>query len=85
MLYVSIFIFLLMLVLNILFKFASIFRLGVPLAYAMLVSILFPKFVEQHETLTMVIFIVLLALVALSWVHTIRKKIHARQQHQRIG
>ena len=80
MLYVSIFIFLLMLLLNTLFKIASIFRLGVPLAYGLFVPILFPKFTQQHEMLATVIFFVLIGMVALSWVYTIRKRIRRKKQ-----
>jgi hypothetical protein len=40
-----------MLLLNTKFKIASIFRLGIPLFYALFVSILFPDFVREHEIL----------------------------------
>ena len=81
-LYASIFIFLLMLLLNFMFKIASVFRLGIPLLYALFVSILFPDFVREHEMLANGILIALLALVLLSWVVTIRKKIRRRREQK---
>ncbi len=82
MMYASIFIFLLMLVLNLLFKFASIFRLGVPLAYGLFVLILFPKLTQQHETLSTAILFMLLGLVALSWVYTVRKRVRNKRRQR---
>lgn len=83
MMYVSIAIFLLMLLLNILFKVASFFRLGVPLLYALAVPILFPDWVQENETLANLTFIELIALVILSWVVTTRKKIlQKRRQNE---
>jgi pilus assembly protein TadC len=73
-----------MALLNIMFKIASIFRLGIPLAYALFVSLIFPNFVQNHETLTTIIFFALLGMVALSWVVTIRKKILRRRQQKQI-
>lgn len=83
MLYTSIFLFLLMLAINFIFKIASVFRLGVPLLYVLLVGALFPNFVQKHEMLTTLIFLALLGLVALSWVAAIRRKIrHRREQKE---
>jgi pilus assembly protein TadC len=83
MMYVSIAIFLLMLLLNFMFKIASFFRLGIPLLYALLVPVLFPDWVQDQETLAPLIFVGLIALVILSWVITIRKKIlRKRQQNE---
>ncbi len=48
MMYISIFIFLLMLLLNSMFKIASFLWLGIPLLYALFVSILFPDFVQEQ-------------------------------------
>jgi len=78
MIYASIFIFLLMLLLNIIFKIASIFRLGIPMFYALFIAILLPEFVHEHDTLVTVIFLVLLGCVALSWVVTISRKLRHR-------
>lgn len=75
MMYASIVIFLIMVLVNLLFKIASFFRLGVPLLYALTVPILFPDWVQEQETLATLIFFGLIALVILSWVITIRKRI----------
>lgn len=85
MMYVSIFIFLLMLLLNAMFKIASFFRLGIPLLYALFVSILFPDFVREHELLANGILFAMLALVVLSWVVTLRKKLRRRKENQGAG
>jgi hypothetical protein len=82
MMYASIFIFLLMLLLNTMFKIASVFRLGIPLLYALFVAILFPDFVHEHEMLTTAIFLAMLGLVVLSWIVTIRKKIQRRREQK---
>ena len=82
MMYASIFIFLLMLLLNTIFKIASFLRLGIPLLYALFVSILFPDFVQEQEMLATAIFFALIGLVVLSWVTTIRKKIRCRQERK---
>ena len=83
MMYVSIAIFLLMLLLNVMFKIASFFRLGIPLLYALAVPILFPDWVQDQELLANLIFIGLIALVILSWVATIRKRIlRKRRQNE---
>lgn len=84
MMYASIFIFLLMLLLNVLFKIASFFRLGIPLLYALFVAVLFPEFVREHDTLTTVIFLALLGCVALSWVVTIRRKLRRRREQNQL-
>jgi len=80
MMYVSIAVFLLMVLLNLLFKIASFFRLGIPLLYALAVPILFPDWVQEQETLATLIFIGLIVLVVLSWVITIRKRILRKRQ-----
>jgi len=75
MMYASIVIFLIMVLVNLLFKIASFFRLGVPLLYALAVPLLFPDWVQEQETMATLIFFGLIALVILSWVITIRKRI----------
>jgi pilus assembly protein TadC len=75
MMYASIVIFLIMVLVNLLFKIASFFRLGVPLLYALAVPLLFPDWVQGQETMATLIFFGLIALVILSWVITIRKRI----------
>ena len=74
MMYASIFLFLLMLLLYFLFGIVSVLRLGIPLLFALLAGLLFPEFDQEHETLTTIIFFVLLGLAALSWVMTIRRR-----------
>lgn len=83
MLYASIAIFLIMTLLNLLLKIASFFRLGIPLLYALFVPILFPDWVQENETLATLIFVGLIALIILSWVITIRKRVlRKRQQNE---
>ena len=80
MMYASIVVFLIMVLVNLLFKIASFFRLGVPLLYALAVPILFPDWVQEQEMLATLIFFGLIALVVLSWVITIRKRILRKRQ-----
>lgn len=82
MMYASIVIFLLMLLLNFMFKIASFFRLGIPLLYALFVPILFPNWVQKNDTLATLIFIGLIAVVILSWIITIRKRILRKRQRE---
>lgn len=83
MMYASILIFMLMLLLNSLFKIASFFRLGIPLLYAIIVPIFFADWLHENETLAMTIWYVMIGLVVLSWIISIRKKIqHRREQKQ---
>lgn len=78
MLYASIFIFLLMFLLNSLFKIASFFRLGIPLLYAFIVPVFFSAWLHKNEALAMGIWYVL-GLVMLSWIISIRRKITRRR------
>ena len=81
--YVPIFILLLMIVINVIFRFASLFRLAVPVLYAIIVPVFFPDWLHANETIVNVIWFVLVGLVILSWFVTIRKRImHKRQTHQ---
>ena len=80
MMYASIVVFLIMFLLNLLFRIASFFRLGVPLLYAIIVPILFSDWVQENETLANLIFIGLIAFVILSWVVTIRKRMLHKEQ-----
>ena len=80
MMYASIAVFLIMVMVNLLFKIASFFRLGVPLLYALAVPILFPDWVQEQEMLATFIFFGLITLVILSWVITIRKRILLKKQ-----
>lgn len=83
MLYASIFIFLLMFLLNSMFRIASVFRLGIPLLYALIVPIFFADWLHENETLAMTIWYIMIGLVLLSWIISIRKKIlRKREQKQ---
>jgi len=82
MLYIPMFVLLLMVLLNLLFKFASILRLSVPLLYAFIVPVFLPRWIEENETLVTVIWFILIGLVITSWIITIRKKI--RHRHTQI-
>lgn len=83
MLYISICIFLLMFVLNSLFRIASVLRLGIPLLYAFIVPIFFSGWLHKNEALAMGIWYIMLGLVIVSWVVSIRKKLlYRRQQKQ---
>lgn len=77
--YISLLILLLMIVVNLIFRFASLFRLTIPLLYAIVVPILFPDWLHQNETLVTVIWFALICLVLLSWVVTIRKRIRLKR------
>lgn len=80
MLYASIFIFLLMLLLNSMFKIASFLRLGIPLLYAFIVPIFFADWLHKNEALAMGIWYVLIGLVVFSWIISIRNKIRRRRE-----
>lgn len=56
-----------MLALSAVFRLAAVFRLTVPLAYALLVPTLFHGWFEAHRALGEGIFYALLAMVVLSW------------------
>ena len=79
MLYTPLFVLLLMVLLNVIFRIASLLRLAVPILYAVIVPVFFPDWLHENETLVTMIFFVLVGLVALSWVVTIRKKIRSRR------
>ncbi len=85
MMYASIAVFLLMVLLNLLFKIASFFRLGIPLLYALAVPIIFPDWVQEQETLATLIFLGLIALVILSWIVTIRKRILRKRRENEVS
>lgn len=64
-----------MVLLSILFRLASVFRLTIPLAYALLVPTLFHGWFETHQALGEGIFYALLGLTVLSWVVSLVRKI----------
>ena len=76
--YISLLILLLMIFVNLIFRFASLFRLTLPVLYAIVVPVFFSDWLHQNETLVTVIWFALIGLVILSWIVTIRKKIRLR-------
>lgn len=63
--------------LALLIRLVSLFRLTIPLGYAVVVSLCFGEWYHTHEALGDSIFFALLGLVALSWVISIARKIRA--------
>ena len=64
-----------MLALSILFRLAAVFRLTIPLLYALLTPLLLPDWYQAHTALADGIFFALLGLAVLSWVVSLVKKI----------
>lgn len=85
MMYASVAVFLILVLINLLFKIASFFRLGIPLLYALAVPILFPEWVQEQETLAILIFFGLIALVVFSWVITIRRRILRKKRETEMS
>lgn len=77
MLYAYIFLGAGILILSILFRLAAVFRLTIPLLYALVVPTLLSDWYYAHYTLANVIWYVLLAVTALSWVYSLVRKISA--------
>ena len=77
--YISLLILLLMIVVNLIFRYASLFRLTIPVLYAIVVPVFFPDWLHKNETLVTVIWFALIGLVILSWVVTIRKRIRLKR------
>lgn len=77
--YISLLILLLMIVVNLIFRFASLFRLTIPVLYAIVVPVFFPDWLHKNETLVTVIWFALMGLVILSWIVTIRKRIRLKR------
>lgn len=67
MLYAYIFLGAGILILSILFRLAAVFRLTIPLLYALVVPTLLSDWYYAHYTLANVIWYVLLAVTVLSW------------------
>lgn len=65
-------------VLQVLFRFAAISRLTIPLLYFLFMAFVCPKWAGEHEALTIGILIAMLVLVAISWVVTIVRKLRER-------
>ena len=56
-------------------RLVSLFRLTIPLSYAVVVSLCFGEWYHTHEALGDGVFFVLLGMVAISWVISIVRKI----------
>lgn len=82
MMYAPIFIFLIMILLNSLFKIASIIRFGIPSLYVFVVPIFFPDWLHEHDTLATGILFAMLGFVVLSWIVTIRRKLRHRWEQK---
>ena len=70
--------FILSVILQVLFKFAAIGRLTIPLLYFLTMAFICPKWAGEHEALTIGILIAMLVIVAISWVVTIVRKLRER-------
>ena len=71
------------LLLSILFRLAAVFRLTIPLLYALVVPTLLSEWYYAHYTLANVIWYILLAVTALSWVYSLVRKISAIIERRR--
>ena len=83
MFYIPLFVLLLMVLFNVIFRIASLFRLTIPVVYTIIVPILFPDWLHENKTLVTVIWFTLIGLVILSWIVTIRKKM--RNKHDQTS
>ena len=63
------------LILSIVFRLAAVFRLTIPLLYALLAPLLFRDWYLAHTVLSEAIFFALLALVVLSWAVSLARKV----------
>lgn len=57
------------------FRLAAMMRLGIPLLYTLVLAFIFPSWAHEHQELSMWILYGLLALVAISWIVSLLKKI----------
>ena len=71
------------LLLSIVFRLAAVFRLTIPLLYALVVPTLLSDWYYAHYTLANVIWYVLLAVTVLSWVYSLVRKISAIMERRR--
>ena len=63
------------LILSILFRLAAVFRLTIPLLYALVVPTILSDWYYAHYTLANVIWYILLAVTVLSWVYSLARKL----------
>ena len=66
-----------MILLSIVFRLAAVFRLTIPLVYALIVPTIFHEWYYANQTLANVIWYALLAVVVLSWVVSLARKVQA--------
>lgn len=71
------------LLLSILFRLAAVFRLTIPLLYALVVPTLLSDWYYAHYTLANAIWYILLAVTLLSWVYSLVRKISAIMERRR--
>ena len=64
-----------MILLSIVFRLAAVFRLTIPLVYALIVPTIFHEWYYANQTLANVIWYALLAVVVLSWVVSLVRKV----------
>ncbi|MBM6663667.1 molecular chaperone GrpE [Flavonifractor plautii] len=64
-----------MIFLSIVFRLAAVFRLTIPLVYALIVPTVFHEWYYANQTLANVIWYALLAVVVLSWVVSLVRKV----------
>lgn len=73
------------LLLSILFRLAAVFRLSIPLLYALVVPTLFSGWYYSHQALAEGIWYAMLAVALLSWVYSLVRKIAALVERLRSG
>lgn len=83
MLYAYIFLGAGILLLSILFRLAAVFRLTIPLLYALVVPTLLSDWYYSHQALAEGIWYALLAVTLLSWVYSLARKISAMVERRR--
>lgn len=71
------------LLLSILSRLAAVFRLSIPLLYALVVPTLFSGWYYSYYTLANAIWYVMLAVTLLSWVYSLVRKIAALAEQRR--
>ena len=64
-----------MILLSIVFRLAAVFRLTIPMVYALIVPTVFHEWYYANQTLANVIWYALLAVVVLSWVVSLVRKV----------
>ena len=64
-----------MIFLSIVFRLAAVFRLTIPLLYALVVPTVFHEWYYANQTLANIIWYVLLAVVVLSWLVSLVRKV----------